>query len=233
MSESTFASSRWTLPSVSVRARSPSPARARKSRSAVSAVLEHVRDPARRADVVLEHLPAAVAVADEIAAGDVAVDAARRADAVRGAGEARAGDDQLPRDEPVVDDLAPVVDVVDERVERPDALGEAALDRRPLAGRDDPRHEVERERAVADRSVGVRAGGIERDALLREDRVASAAGLRERLWPERLQRIDERPGVGARRPVRLEHLVVEPLAHAEHARHPHTSARLPAMPGRL
>ena len=45
-------------------------------------VLEHVGDPRRRADVVLEHPPAPVAVADQITAGDVAVDAAGGADAV-------------------------------------------------------------------------------------------------------------------------------------------------------
>ena len=101
-------------------------------------------------------------------------------------------DDQLPRHEPVVDDLAPVVDVVDELVERADALRQAALDRRPLGRRDDPRHEVERERAVADRPVGVRAGRVERDALLHEDRVAAAAGRGQRLGPERGQRLDQR-----------------------------------------
>ena len=120
-------------------------------------VLEHVGDAARRADVVLEHLPGAVGVAHEVAAGDVAVDAARRADAVRLAGERGAGDDQLPRHDAVVDDLAPVVDVVDEAVQRADPLGQAALDRRPLRRRDHPRHEVQRERPVADRAVDLRA----------------------------------------------------------------------------
>ena len=41
------------------------------------------------------------------------------------------------------------------------------------------RDEVERERAVADRAVLAR--GVERDALLHEDRVAPAAGGRELL----------------------------------------------------
>ena len=43
-------------------------------------------------------------------------------DAVRLARERGAGDDQLPRHDAVVDDLAPVVDVVDEAVQRADAL---------------------------------------------------------------------------------------------------------------
>jgi hypothetical protein len=42
-----------------------------------------------------------------------------------------------------------VVDVVDEGVERADALGQPALDRRPLGGGEDPRDEVQGPRAVA------------------------------------------------------------------------------------
>ena len=46
----------------------------------------------------------------------------------------------------------------------------------------DARDEVERERAVLDRPV--LAGGVERDALLDEDRVAAAAGGGEQLGAE-------------------------------------------------
>ena len=46
--------------------------------------------PDGRAHVVLEHLPAAVGVAHEVAAGHVAPDAAGRPDPVRLAGEVRA-----------------------------------------------------------------------------------------------------------------------------------------------
>ena len=60
------------------------------------AVLEHVGDAGGDPQVVLDHLPAAVAVAHEVAAGDVRVDAARRADPVHGARELRAGRDQPP-----------------------------------------------------------------------------------------------------------------------------------------
>src|SRR3954462_14366007 len=110
------------------------------------AVLEHVGDAARGPHVVLEHLPRAVGVADQVAAGDGEVAAARRPDAVDDAGEVRAGDDQPPRHDPLAHDVALVVDVVDEAVQRPDALREAALDVRPLPGRQDPGDEVERER---------------------------------------------------------------------------------------
>jgi hypothetical protein len=119
--------------------------------------------------------------------------------------EAAAGDDQPPRHKAFVDDLAPVVDVVDEVVQRTDPLGQAALDRAPFLRGDDARHEVERERAVAGGTVMVGARGVERDALLHEDRIAPAAGRGELLGPERV----ERAGVLARRPGRVDHLVVE------------------------
>ena len=48
-----------------------------------------------------------------------------------------AGIDQLTRDNPVPEDLAIVVDVVEEVVQRGDALGQTTLDNRPLGGSDD------------------------------------------------------------------------------------------------
>jgi hypothetical protein len=109
-------------------------------------------------------------VAHEVAAGDVTVDAARWADAVRGAREVAAADHEAPRHDPGADDLAGVVDVVDEAVQRADALREAALDVRPLGRRQDPQDEVQRERALERRAA--LAGRVERDALLQEDRVS-------------------------------------------------------------
>src|SRR5919197_1370868 len=86
-----------------------------------------------------------------------------------------AGEDELPGDDPLPDDLLRVVDVLDEAVERAHALGETPLDVCPLVGRQDARDEVEREGAIA-ALAAVRAGGVERDALLDEDGVASLAG---------------------------------------------------------
>jgi hypothetical protein len=114
-----------------------------------------------------------------------------------------------------VDDLARVVDVVDEVVERADPLREPALDRRPLARGDDPRDEVERERAVADRAIPGGAG-VERNPLLHEDRVAVAARRRQRLGPERLQPFDERARVRSRLPVGGDQFVIEILVEDRH-----------------
>ena len=178
--------------------------------------------PARGADVVLEHLPRAVGVAHEVAARHVAVDAAGRPDPVRGAGELRPRDHERPRHDAVVDDLAPVVDVVDEAVERPDPLRQPALDRAPLVDRQDPRHEVERERAV-DRAVAVGAADLERDPLAHEDRVAAAPRLDQAVVAERLERGRQRGSVSARRAAAFEHLVVVGAVPG-HGRDPRSSA---------
>jgi hypothetical protein len=127
---------------------------------------------------------------------------------VRGAREVAAADDQAPRDDPGPDDLALVVDVVDEAVQRADALREAALDVVPLGRGQDPRDQVERERAVLDGAV--LAGGVERDALLDEDRVAPVAGGRQQLRAQARDLGGERDGVRAGDAVRAEDLVEVP-----------------------
>ena len=171
-------------------------------------VLEHVRDPGRRAHVVLEHLPASVRVAHQVAAGHVAPDAAGRPDAVRRAREGRPRDHQLPGHDAVPQDLLLVVHVVDEQVDRAHALRETALDGAPLGRRQDARHEVEREGAILDRPVG--AGCVEGDPLLDEDRVAPLARRAQALAAEPAKGVDERGRRRARLISPLEELVEEP-----------------------
>ena len=59
-----------------------------------------------------------------------------------------AEDDELARHDPVPQDLVPVVDVVDETVQRPNALLQARFDDRPLVGRHDPGDRVERHKCA-------------------------------------------------------------------------------------
>ena len=139
------------------------------------AILEHVRDARRDPHVVLDHLPRAVAVAHQVAPGDVCVDAARRADPVHGPRKVRAGRHQAPRHEALADDLASVVHVVDEMIQRADPLGEPALDLTPFLAAEHARDQIEWKRAfVREPALAAR---LERDALLHEHRVAPAARL--------------------------------------------------------
>ena len=84
-------------------------------------------------------------MAHQVRAGDVAPDAPGRIDAAAlGAIERRRLDD-LFRNNFVFQDFLVVVDVVDEFVQRVDALLEAALDPVPFLSADDTRNQVERE----------------------------------------------------------------------------------------
>ena len=94
-------------------------------------VREHVRDAAGRAQVVLEDQPATVVAADQIAARDVDVLVIRNIDADDLTAEVASQDDEPARHDPVPQDLLPVVDVVEEPVQRPDALSQARLDDAP------------------------------------------------------------------------------------------------------
>ena len=80
--------------------------------------------------------------------------------------------DQPARHDPSSQDLLLVVDVVDEEVERADALLQPRLDDRPLVGRDEARDQVERQDALGPLlRVGVDG---ERDAVVQERAVRRA-----------------------------------------------------------
>lgn len=98
-----------------------------------------------------------------------------------------------------------VVNVVDECVQRPDPLGESALDRCPLGGGQDARHEVEGERAVP--AMPVIAWHLERDPLVHEDRVAKPARRLDPLGSEPVERRDQRLGVRQRAAGRIDELI--------------------------
>ena len=108
-------------------------------------VREHVRDAAGCAQVVLEDHPATVVAPDQIAAGDVDVLVVRNVDADDLPAEVAGQHDEPARHDPVAQDLLPVVDVVEEAVQRLDALSQARLDDRPLVGREDAGNRVERQ----------------------------------------------------------------------------------------
>ena len=96
------------------------------------AVLQHIGDAGWHAQVVFEHVDLAVAVADQIGSRDVAPHAPRRvdADALRTVEGRRAND--FLRNDFILQNLLVVIDVVNEFVERVDALLESAFDAVPL-----------------------------------------------------------------------------------------------------
>jgi hypothetical protein len=138
-----------------------------------------VADPARRAHVVLQHQPLAGAVADQVETGDPDPDAAARAHARHRGLDVLGAVEHALRQHALRDDPALRVDVRDERVQRPHALGEARRDALPVGARDHARHGVDVPAAVAvDRLEADPApvdllphGARERAQVVREHRV--------------------------------------------------------------
>ncbi len=108
------------------------------------AVLEHVRDAAGHAQVVLEHVELAGACAHDVDAGDVRVDVARHVDTVHLGPVLRVAEDLVGRNAARAHDLLVVVDVVDVAVQRAHALAQAGLELAPFGRRDDARDDIER-----------------------------------------------------------------------------------------
>jgi len=104
-------------------------------------------------------------MAHEIRPGDMTPDAARRIepDAFLSIDLRRKHD--LPGNDAVLEDLLIVIEIVDEQVERVDALLETFLDAAPFGGRHDARDEVERENLLRS---GAFAIDFERDAHLEQ-----------------------------------------------------------------
>ena len=86
------------------------------------AVGKHVADARWGPQVVLEDVKIALAVADEVDARNVRVDAPREGDADQVAAETLRGQDDVGGDGTVLQDLTAVVDVLQEEVEGLDAL---------------------------------------------------------------------------------------------------------------
>src|SRR5207247_275797 len=107
------------------------------------AILQYIRDTRGHAQVVFEDVVLAVAVADQVGAGNVAPDSERRIETVALLAEGDGGGDHVRRDGAILEDLLLVINVVNEAVERVNALLEAAIDVVPLGSADDARDQVE------------------------------------------------------------------------------------------
>ena len=109
------------------------------------AILQHVGDARGAAQVVLQHVEAAVVVAHQVGARHVAPYPAGRGEALAFFAVGAAGEDQVFGDHLVLEDLFLVVNVLDELIEGEDPLLEAAFDLLPVAGGNDAGNDVERE----------------------------------------------------------------------------------------
>ena len=81
-----------------------------------------------------------------------------------------------------------MIDVVQEKVERGDALGQAAFEQFPFVGRDDARDQVEGEDALGALGVAV---DVEGDALAQEGEVDGFAAILEIFFAHRADELRE------------------------------------------
>ncbi len=197
------------------------------------AVFQHVRHARGHAQVVFQHVELALAGAHDVDAGDMRVDVARHVHAEHVGAVLGVVVDLVGRDQAGADDVLRVVDVVQETVERIDALAQAALERRPFAGREDARNDVERNGALgaAVRFVLVTVDR-EGDADAAEDQVGFGALVLQRRGRLVVQPFGEASvvaahlalphqcrrgrlgGMGTTLAMPAEHFIVEPDSHA-------------------
>ena len=164
------------------------------------AVLDHVGDAGRRAEVVLQnHIPA-VGTPEDVDTGDVDPNPVGRIEIRRLPEEVRRTGDQPAGHEPLGQDLLRAVDVGQEGLESPHPLADPVFEDGPFLGGDDPGQQVER-----DGPLLAREG--EGDALVPQRAVAQGATFGEIVDAQGGQRAVER-GVARAKPAGgVEHLV--------------------------
>ena len=172
------------------------------------AVGQHVADPARRAQVVLQHHVPAVLAADDVDAAHVRVHVVGQLDAVDLAAEVGIAQHESSRYDAVVEDPRLVVDVAQEEIEGAHPLDQSRLEPGPLVGGDHPRAEIQGKRPLRARFVAVHGEG---DALVAKGQVGEGAAAAELDGRERPDALDDVGIVQAGRAVGLEDLVEEAL----------------------
>ena len=134
------------------------------------------------------------------------VDSARHFDADHFAAEVFTGINQRGRDAAIFQDALLAVDVLEKKIQRDDALAEAAIHAFPFGEGEDARDEVEREEALGALAVAVDGEG---DALQQEGEVGELAAFFKLRRNHRRELVEELGVVRADFAVVGEHLIVE------------------------
>ena len=169
-------------------------------------VFQHIGDAGGTTQVVFEHINFTVAVPHQVGAGDMAPDAARRIKADALFAKGRGGINDFPGDDAGLDDFLVVVNVVDEQVQRTDALLEAGVNAGPLLGGHDARKDVEGENFL---HAGLLAIDVEGDAHLEQQALGGALAVEDFAGGKGGQRVEQPARTGTRAGGGGEHFVVE------------------------
>ena len=171
------------------------------------AALQHVGDAGRTAGIVLEHKIAPVAVADQVGSANMDVNILRDIEAHEFRTEMLRAADDFPRNDTLLDDALPLVNVVKEGIQRVEALFETPLDMTPLVAGNDARHEIERKNAF--RALLLVIVNREGDPLVQVGPLGDLALAVEVIDRERLGPLQQHPVVGTNHTRRREHLIVK------------------------
>ncbi len=187
------------------------------------AVLQHVRDAGGRAGIVLEHVEGLGVDAHDVDAGDLHVDVVRHALPAHFRAEGGIAVDEIVGNDAGAQDVARAVDVLDEGVERLDALGEALLQQPPFAGRHDARDDVEGDQPLLRLGLAIDREG---DADAAENELGLAPSIVEhvgRHFPEPARKLaigGPQPAVGPVHLVEGDTHVGSPARHRFSSLHP-------------
>ena len=108
----------------------------------------------------------------------------------------------------IAHDFPRVVNIVDEHVQRGNALLEAAFDHVPFAGFDHPRHDVERPDFFGARFVAVHR---ERNAQVHQRPLGVALTAQEFAFGQRFDASHQAFAPRARSAIDIEHFIVKPI----------------------
>jgi hypothetical protein len=116
-----------------------------------AAVFEHVRDTRRHPQVVLQHVELPCPGPHHVHTGNGRIDVTGHIDALHLGAVLGVVEHLLGGNVSGLEDFLVVVDVVDEAVQRLDALAQAGFRSRPLLGGNDARNDVEGNQALGSR----------------------------------------------------------------------------------
>src|SRR5207253_5655275 len=148
----------------------------------------------------------AVAMPNQIRAGDVTPRTFHGFQSNTGFAKRLRRKNQIFRNDAIFEDFLVMINIVYKDVQRMDALPEAPLDRRPLIGWNNPRHDVERKDLFGTRVVAI---NIERDAHAEQSLFGRLLVPAQLCVPDRTNPLQQQARTWARRAVRLEHLIVK------------------------
>ena len=197
-----------------------------------AAVLDDIRHPGGRTQVVLQNVEVAGFIAHQVATNNMRVHAHRYIQTAHFATVAARAEHQLRRDDAGTQNATFMINVVQEQVERAYTLLEAALDRAPFARGDQARDQVERHDLV--RALRALVDG-ERHAARRKRQVGGCLSALDILRTERRQRVGQGRIVRPHPVGRLEHLIPEGIGivgEGAHRGSGHAAAPFSASDGR-